>query len=72
VIRTVVADLTQMVDNSLARHAFQFVRALRKRGVPYDVRDSRYACDPLVQATALSWLPKVVGGCRWVSRPAAS
>lgn len=59
-----LADLTLMVDNSLDRLPFQFVRAQRKRTVLYDARDPRYATDPVLLATTGQWLEKVAGPFR--------
>ena len=59
-----LADLTLMVDNSLDRLPFQFVRAQRKRTVLYDARDPRYATDPVLLATTGRWLEKVAGPFR--------
>lgn len=60
-----VADLTLMVDNSLdERHAFQFVRAQRKRRVLFDARDPSYRVMDEVRAAAVPWLENVVGPFR--------
>lgn len=60
-----VADLTLMVDNSLDEsHAFQFVRAQRKRSVLFDARDPIFRVASEVRAAAAPWLENVVGPFR--------